>query len=100
MQVTCYRFLAGLNQGEALITKRVSIMAHTTVDGRNPAPLRILKIPLFLGHKLYKAVQDLLHRMVLVQVQYRVNETDLNMMFETILALPVQAWASMTHLGK
>ena len=37
------------------------IALHTTVDGRNPAPVDRLFIPLFIGFQPFKVVQDFFH---------------------------------------
>ena len=39
-----------------------SVCQKNTVDGRNPAPVHIIKIPLFTGFYTSQVVQDFFHQ--------------------------------------
>ena len=71
---------------------------RTTVDGRNPAPVGMVNIPLSIGSYTSQVVQDFFHQQYQVTLSNPVNKKDAKNLKKTIQhscnkwCFPVSAW--------
>ena len=45
-----------------MVSAEIPIICENTVDGRNPAPVDVVDIPVFIGFYTSQVVQDFFHR--------------------------------------